>query len=222
MDAACTASPNITHGIPPGSPRVIGTERPLCVEDTTLNSALATKGSAIRMNPPEPAANVSSAWIPTIPRIMSLGFEVEEIVTLTRTEQGGEPQLGVVPLFVAGDANEGSKGLAVFAPLMPHTTNPITVDEAVVWTVTVSPTRAVEAMAHHSVTTPILANGREFLTVKLRPLAVGNELKEEPVELAKTIITSFGLLVENAVEAHDERPTQDFEPDPSIDRLGVL
>ncbi|MGP8071461.1 MAG: hypothetical protein ACLP5V_16425 [Candidatus Bathyarchaeia archaeon] len=105
---------------------------------------------------------------------------------------------------------------------MPHTTNPITVDEAVVWTVTVSPTRAVEAMAHHSVTTPILANGREFLTVKLRPLAVGNELKEEPVELAKTIITSFGLLVENAVEAHDERLTQDFEPDPSIDRLGVL
>lgn len=58
--------------------------------------------------------------------------------------------------------------------------------------------------------------------MKLRPLAVGNELKEEPVELAKTIITSFGLLVENAVEAHDELPPQTFEPDPPIDRLGVL
>ena len=200
--------------------RVIGTERLLCVDDTTLNSAPANKGFAIRVNPPEPAEIKSKLGTPVMPRIMSLAFEVDEIVTLIGTEQGGEPQKGVVLVFVAGDDNEGSKGLAVFAPLMPHTTNPIAVNEDDVVTVTVSPLRAVEATAHHSPTSPTTNNGADCLNVKVRPLAVGSASKEETVEDAKTIITSFGLLVENPVTEHDARGLQEFEPEPSKDRLG--
>ena len=70
--------------------RVIGTERLLCVDDTTLNSAPANKGFAIRVNPPEPAEPVSlPPGSPVMPRIMSLAFEVDEIVTLVGTEQAG-------------------------------------------------------------------------------------------------------------------------------------
>ncbi len=58
--------------------------------------------------------------------------------------------------------------------------------------------------------------------MKLRPLAVGRPLKEEPVETAKTITTSFGLLVENADEVHELCPGQEFEPEPSMDRVGEL
>ncbi len=153
MVAACTASPNITQGVArPSWLRVIGTERLLCVEDTTLNSAPAKVGpTAIRVNPPDPAENVSKVLsIPAMPSIMSLAFEVDGIVTLIGTEQ---EQCGVVPLLVAGEEdNEGSKGFAVFAPLMPHTTNPVNFPDNVAVTVTVSPTRVVEAMAHHSPT----------------------------------------------------------------------
>ncbi|MGP8070723.1 MAG: hypothetical protein ACLP5V_12615 [Candidatus Bathyarchaeia archaeon] len=154
-----------------------------------------------------------------MPSIISLAFEVDGIVTLIETEQGGDPQAGVVPPFVAGEGNEGSKGLTVFAPLIPHTTNPISFNDTVVWTVTVSATSAVEAMAHHSPTNPE-ASGVDCLSVKLRPLAVGSP-KEEPWEVAKMIITSFGLLVENADEVH-ELDMQKFEPEPSRDRVGEL
>lgn len=123
------------------------------MEDTTLNSAPAKAGPAIRVNPPDPAEDVSPRLLPAMPSIMSLAFEVDGIVTLIEAEQGGlGEQLGVVPLLVAGEGNEGSKGVAVFAPLIPHTTNPILVDVDVVWTVTVSAARVVEAMAHHSPT----------------------------------------------------------------------
>lgn len=205
--AACTASPNIVQGTsPPSLLRVIGTERLLCVEDTTLNSAPAKLGPAIRVNPPVPAEKVSvPPMLPAIPRIMSLAFEVDGIVTLIETEQKrGQP--GVVPLFIAGDANEGSNGLTVFAPLILHTTNPIASSKVVVWTltVTVAPERGVEAMAHHSATNPPpTPSGVDCLSVKLRPLAVGSPLKETEAEAAKTITTSFGLLVENPVTEHD-------------------
>ncbi len=199
---------------------VIGTEKGLfCVEDTTLNSAPASEGPAIRVNPPDPAEDMSAPLLPAMPRIMSLEFEVDGIVTLIGTEQAGGGEQLVWPLFVAGEGTAGSKGFAVFAPLMPHTTNPILVNDNVVWTVTVSITSAVEAMAHHSPTNPE-ASGVDCLSVKLRPLAVGSP-KEEPWEVAKMIITSFGLLVENADEVH-ELDMQKFEPEPSRDRVGEL
>ncbi|MGP8126266.1 MAG: hypothetical protein ACLP9D_00510 [Candidatus Bathyarchaeia archaeon] len=158
-----------------------------------------------------------------MPRIMSLEFEVDGIVTLIGTEQAGGGEQLVWPLFVAGEGTAGSKGFAVFAPLMPHTTNPILVNDNVVWTVTVSITSAVEAMAHHSPTTCEGPNGVDCLSLKLRPVAIGGPLKGEPVEVAKTITTSFGLLVENPVTGHDiVGARQKFEPEPSTDRVGEL
>lgn len=169
---------------------------------------------------PKPAANVSRPLLsPTMPSIMSLAFEVEGSVTLTGIVQGvggKEPQEGFEPPFVAGDDNEGSKGLNVFAPLIPHTTNPMFVDDEVAVTVTVSADTGEEATAHHSPTSPLLVIGANPLNVKLRPLAVGTPLKAAPVDMAKTIITSFELLVENPVTEHDEvGDGQEFEPEPS-------
>ena len=71
-----------------------------------------------------------------------------------------------VPLFVAGTPDEGSKGLTVLAPLIPHTTNPMLAGPDVLVSVMVSPERAVEATAHHSlsVTPPV----NIFLNAKLR------------------------------------------------------
>ncbi len=60
--------------------------------------------------------------------------------------------------------------------------------------------------------------------MKLRPvgLAVGSPLKEGLVDIAKTITTSFGLLVENGDEVHELTPEQLFEPEPSMNRVGEL
>jgi hypothetical protein len=99
---------------------------------------------------------------------MSLGFEVEEIVTLIESGQGGGnvAHAGIVPLLVAGTPAEESNGDAVFAPLIPQTCKAMNeLPESV--TVIVSPERAGEATAHHSFISPTV-NGVDFLSVKLR------------------------------------------------------
>jgi len=61
--------------------RLIGTESPLWVEVTTSNSAAATEVVAMREKP-EPAPNTLLISSPARPSIMSLAFEVDEIVAL--------------------------------------------------------------------------------------------------------------------------------------------
>ena len=71
-----------------------------------------------------------------------------------------------VPLLVAGTPGEGSNGDAVLAPLMPHTTSPMLAGPDVLVSVIVSPERAVEATAHHSLSVTPATN--VFLSAKLR------------------------------------------------------
>ena len=47
-------------------------------------------------------------------------------------------------------------------------------------------------------------------------------LKVTAKVVARTTITSFGLLVPNGVTEQDVRPEQEFEAVPSMERFGVL
>ena len=126
-----------------------------------------------------------------------------------------------VPLLVAGSPDEGSNGDAVLAPLIPHTTRPMLAGPEVLVSVIVSPESAVDAIAHHSLSVTPAMN--VFLSAKLRcPCTSVGVLKGTAKVVARTIITSFGLLVPNGVTEQDVRAEQEFEAAPSTDRLGVL
>jgi len=75
------------------------------------------------------------------------------------------PGLLNVPLFVAGTPDEGSKGLTMFAPLIPHTVKEILSEADGVVIVMVSPESGVEATAHHSLPSP---KGSVALSVNVR------------------------------------------------------
>lgn len=127
-----------------------------------------------------------------------------------------------MPLLVAGTADEGSKGATVSAPLIPSTTNEMSAGPDVVTSI-VSPESGVEATAEYSASVTALGVSVS-LSVKLRCpwLSVGVLRDTAVLVVAKTIITSFGLLVVNGVREHVVAVRQVFEPAPSIDRFGML
>ena len=110
----------------------------------------------------------------------------------------------------------------MFAPLMPHAVNEKTpwplLMEAV--SVILSLLRGAEAMAYHSSAITASVSVAVALDVKVSTLKLSEgvpKLSEGEPLLAKTIITSFGLLVVSVTE-HEVAALHSFEVAPSTAR----